>query len=339
MAAFGSYKPKFVIGRILVISVISIVLINVAGIISDDQILQTEQKGPAYLIATLAFNSVSEASFLIMLIFNNSLRLRWNIFLHTITIVSVSLLLISFWLSVIQNMFPDVDIFKSTITQITLIVGLLLLVIFILLIKVSILTKDWMENREEIENLKQAKLLGDYNLLRDRLNPHFLFNNLSVLKSLIRYNPDSAEVFTQNFTDVYRYVLNSHKEKTVSLQDELDFLNSYIALHKERIGEGLEVEINIKEGDLHNEIIPMALQLLVENAIKHNIANKHTPLLIEIFSQERAIVVKNNLNPKKTTYSTQTGLSTLKSQYKFLINKDLVVESTGSHYQVNIPLM
>lgn len=339
LAAFGSYKPGFLVGRILVISLISILLIHLAGIISGEQILETERRGLVYLIASLAFNSVSEASFLIMVIFNNYRKLRWNIFMHAIAIVSVTLLLTSFWLSLVQNMFKEVDIFNNTVTQIVIIVGLLLLVILILLVKVSNLTKDWMENREEIDRLKQARLQGDYNSLKDRLNPHFLFNNLSVLKSLIRYNPALAELFIKNFTDVYRYVLKSHEEDTVNLHDELDFLSSYIALHKERIGEGLEVDINVRDEDMDKEIVPMALQLLVENAIKHNIASKSRPLKIEVLTEGNYLVVINNLNKKETTYSTQTGISTLDSRYRLLCNKGLDISTSDTHYRAGIPLL
>ncbi len=339
LAAFGSYKPKFLVGRILVISLISILLIHLAVIISGEQILETDRKGLVYLIASLAFNSVSEASFLIMVIFNNSRKLRWNIFMHAIAIVSVTLLLTFFWLSLVQNMFQEVDLFNNTVTQIVIIVGLLLLVILILLVKVSNLTRDWMENREEIDRLRQAKLQGDYNSLKDRLNPHFLFNNLSVLKSLIRYNPALAELFIKNFTDVYRYVLKSHEEDTVNLHDELEFMRSYIALHKERIGEGLEVDISVRDKDMDKEIVPMALQLLVENAIKHNIASKSSPLKIEVFTEGDYLVVVNNLNKKETTYSTQTGISTLDSRYKLLCNKGLDIKTNNTHYRAAIPLL
>lgn len=339
LAAFGSYKPVFVVGRILAISVITILLINLAGIISGEQIPETVSRARIYLIASLAFNSVSEANFLIMVIFNNSKRLRWNIIMHAIAIITVTVLLVSFWLSLVQNMFPDVDVFTNSATQIVILAGLLLLVIIILLVKVSVLTKDWMANREEIERLKEAKLQGDYNSLKDRLNPHFLFNNLSVLKSMVRYKPESAELFIKNFTYVYRYVLKSHEEDTVSLKDELEFLRSYIALHKERIGEGLTVDIRISDEDTKKTIVPMALQLLVENAIKHNIASKETPLKVEIYTEDNFVTVRNNLNKKETTYSTQTGINTLDSRYKLLCNQGLEISTDNRFYQAGIPLL
>jgi len=202
-------------------------------------------------------------------------------------------------------------------------------------------TKVWIDSKKELGDLKQAKLLSDYNSLKDRLNPHFLFNNLSVLKSLIRYNPKDAEIFTQNFTNVYRYVLNSHEKDTVTLEDELEFLNSYIALHKERIGEGLDVSIHIKEDLLKNEIPPMTLQLLIENAIKHNIASKTQVLKIEIESdiENSILTIRNNINKKETTYSTQTGIDTLKAQYLLISNNRVNIDDDGEFFTVKIPLL
>ena len=231
------------------------------------------------------------------------------------------------------------NLLQNEVTQTVLILGLLILLIHLLVIVLSNITKDWFYSKKELSDLKEAKLLNDYNSLKDRLNPHFLFNNLSVLKSLIRYNPSDAETFTQNFTNVYRYVLNSHEEKLVTIKDELEFLNSYIALHKERIGEGLEVSIRIEEEALKKGIPPMSLQLLFENAIKHNIANKSQKLKIEIESLSEYLIVRNNINRKETTYSTQTGLTTLNAQFKLLANKEVIIKDDGEYFTVEIPLL
>jgi LytS/YehU family sensor histidine kinase len=196
-----------------------------------------------------------------------------------------------------------------------------------------------MNNKKELNELKEAKLISDYNSLKDRLNPHFLFNNLSTLKSLIRYNPKIAEEFTQNFTNVYRYVLKSHGETTVSLPREVQFLESYIALHKERIGEGLTFHIRLVPQDLKKSLPPMALQLLVENAIKHNITNKQHPLKIQITSNGSTLTVKNNLNRKASTYSTHTGLASLKSQYKLIADAPVLIEEDDKFFCVELPLI
>lgn len=335
----GTYKTKFVIGRILVVSAIAIILVNIAKVVSGATPFEDQRKIFPYLIVVAAFNSASEINLLLMRWFSRLERLRWKIYPQVLAIIFVAFLLTYFWLSIAKLIFADDEILNHAATKITIILGISFLVIHILIVIISNLTNEWMNNRRVIEELKQAKLLSDYNSLKDRLNPHFLFNNLSVLKSLIHYSPKDAEVFTQNFTDVYRYVLTSHEKPTVSLEKELTFLRSYIALHKERIGEGLEVNIDIDNELLLREIPPMALQLLVENAIKHNITSKKEPLKIEIYSKRKTITVKNSLNKKETTYSTHMGMDTLRAQYKLVSNKGITVMSDDNYYYVTVPLL
>jgi len=336
---FGTYKLKYVFIRIFIISIISIVLINVADRIADEEIISPVPKYAIYILVAIAFNSVSEVTLFVMHLLNRYERFRWSVFIRSFTLLTITLLLISIWIKISKFILGDENILQHTTTQIILVVGLLILVINLLVIIISNFTKEWLNNRKEINDLKQAKLLNDYNSLKDRLNPHFLFNNLSVLKSLIRYNPEIAEVFTQNFTNVYRYVLKSHEQKTVSLEEELKFLESYIALHKERIGEGLQVSITIQEQVMEKQLPPMCLQLLVENAIKHNIANKLRPLHIEIYSRDEYIFVKNNLHKKETSYSTKQGLKTLDKQFLLISNKRIDIAEDEEYYTVKVPLL
>ena len=335
----GSYKLKFVIGRILVISAISIVLLHIAKAISDVVPFEDYRRFYPYILVVTAFNSATELNLLMLKWFSKIESLRWKIYPQVLAIFIVSFLLIYIWLNVAEILFVEDEILSNAVTQIILLLGISFLVIHILIVIISKLTKEWMNNRREIEELKQAKLLSDYNSLKDRLNPHFLFNNLSVLKSLIHYNPQIAETFTQNFTDVYRYVLTSHEKPTVTLEKELTFLRSYTALHKERIGEGLDVDINVDTELLQREIPPMTLQLLVENAIKHNITSKKVPLKLEIYSDNETITVKNNLNKKDTTYSTHMGMNTLRAQYKLVSNKEVTVLNEDGYYYVTVPLL
>ncbi len=335
----GAYKPKFVIGRVLVISVIAILLVFIAHIVTDVTPFNDYRKFFSYLIVIVAFNSASEINLLVMRWFTKVEMIRCKLYPQVLIIIALTIILTYFWLSVSKIVFLDEKILNHSVTQIIIILSISTFVIHILMIVISNLTKEWLNNRKEIDELKQAKLLSDYNSLKDRLNPHFLFNNLSVLKSLIHYSPSDAEVFTQNFTDVYRYVLTSHEKPTVSLEKELVFLKSYIALHKERLGEGLHVSIEIEDEQLRREIPPMGLQLLVENAIKHNITSKKEPLNVEIYSKGKSITVKNNLNKKDTTYSTHMGLNSLNAQYLLISNKEILIEEDTQNYYVTLPLL
>ncbi|HZK07296.1 MAG TPA: histidine kinase [Bacteroidales bacterium] len=335
----SSYKPRYVFIRLLIITVVSIILIHVSQLLADEPPIHDKLQTLAYFIAAIAFNSIMELNLLLMRILNRIERYKWNIYLQAISVIGLSMLLIFVWFQIARKVFGDENILDHGITQIVLITGLLILIIHLLIIIITHLGKEWINNRKEIDELKQAKLISDYNSLKDRLNPHFMFNNLSVLKSMIRFNPHEAETFTQNFTNVYRYVLKSHEEKTVSLQEELRFIESYIALHKERIGEGLQVVIDVDEALLQRAILPMSLQLLVENAIKHNIANKQNPLKIEIVAGQQSLFVKNNRNHKASTYSTNTGLQTLQSQYKLIADEQIKIEAPPEYYKVTLPLL
>ena len=192
----------------------------------------------------------------------------------------------------------------------------------------------------ENERLKRETLEMDYFALQDQLNPHFLFNNLSTLMALIRQDPEKAEKFTADFTDVYRYVLMSSRFKLIALEQELQFIKSYVNIHRSRLGEGLIVEIDVPSEFLPQQVPPLSLQYLVENAIKHNIATSQKPLEIRIGIEGDKLFVKNNLQPKTSTYSTNTGLGNLARRYQYLSRKDEVEVEVGEQYfLVKIPLL
>ncbi len=245
------------------------------------------------------------------------------------------------WVAVVyfESLMDSGNLLKEPVVKLMLVLGGIF--IFILLV-VSVglrITEKWIKSVNELEELKRVKLMGDYNVLQDQLNPHFLFNNLSILKSMIIYDQKAAVDFTQNFTDFYRYVLQSNGKTTVRLKDEIELLRSFIAIHKERLGENLQVKINIGNAITEKNIPPLSLQLLVENAIKHNIAGKENPLKIEIFSDENSVTVRNNLQPKETSYSTRNGLKNLVQRYKILSEKEIVITQSDVIFTVQLPLL
>ncbi len=338
LSKLSSHKPKNFLIRVAIISLVAFVLVFITKFISTVPDIDENRIDRAYVLVILAFNSITELNLFIIKLFGRS---KWskNIYIQLLTILAITIFCNYFWVMIAEKTLGDDNILKYKATQIVLIIGWLVLIIHLLLTAISNITNEWMKNRKELEELKQAKLISDYNSLKDRLNPHFLFNNLSVLKSLIKYNPDAAEGFTQNFTNVYRYLLDSHNDKTVTLQKELKFLESYIALHQERIGEGLKISIQIDEALVQKKIPPMTLQLLVENAIKHNICNTLHPLKIQIFSKENILNVRNNLNLKESTYSTHTGLQSLIQQYQLLADIKVAVIKSDNYFTVRIPLL
>lgn len=336
---FGSYKPRFVLKRLLGVSLSSIVLLQVAKLIIGTPFLETSHRCLGYIIVIIAFNSVSELNILLVRLLRKVESLRNRIVPQALIIFIITIFIVYLWTLVLGQVYEASEIITHRVTQFAILLGFFLLVVMHVLIITSNITGEWMESRREVEELKSAKLQSDYNSLQDRLNPHFLFNNLSVLKSLIRYSPDDAEKFTQNFTDVYRYLLKSHENRTVSVAHELKFLEAYIALHKERLGEGLIVSFDTMESSLEKTLPPMSIQLLVENAIKHNVVSRSKPLHIYISSDDDVLTVKNKIRKKETTYSTHTGLKTLQAQYELISNRHLEIKEEGGDYIVSVPLL
>ncbi|TCO07911.1 sensor histidine kinase [Natronoflexus pectinivorans] len=222
-------------------------------------------------------------------------------------------------------------------------VAVTILILFTIIYVISLIGYNYHETLKrfivENERLQREKLELDYFALQDQLNPHFLFNNMSTLMAMIPENSEKALSFAGNFTDVYRYVLMSSRHKLVSLQDELMFIKSYVAIHQERLVNGLMVAYDVPESETKRKVPALSLQFLVENAIKHNVATKENPLQIRISIEENMLKVTNNLQPKLSTYSTNTGLRNLKRRIQFLAeDKDLVVESDDKHFTVKVPV-
>jgi len=200
-------------------------------------------------------------------------------------------------------------------------------------------TQRLLNSQRQLAKVQKEKHELSYNSLQDQLNPHFLFNNLSVLKSLIMFDKDAALAFTDNFTDVYRYVLKNKENKLISLHEEFNFIQSYYGLHKERVGQGIEVSLDIDDTLKDLLIAPMALQLLLENALKHNVANKKQPLSLHLCVKDGALSLSNNIQPRDSSYSTHTGLKNLIQRYELLTDEEVKVENDGRIFKVTIPLL
>ena len=184
--------------------------------------------------------------------------------------------------------------------------------------------------------LKEQEL----NYLKMQIHPHFLFNSLNVLISEIKHNPTNAEDFTRKLSKVYRYVLQSKNHDLTSLQKELDFIDSFIYLHKVRIGDALNFSCNIPEASMVKQIPPLTLQILIENAIKHNIANSEHILYISIETKgDDKLVVRNSLQLIENTESTNTGLSNLSKRFELLNKGGIIIQQTETEFIVTVPLI
>lgn len=328
-----TYKPWSCLFRVLFISLIGFLCLYMTATITESY----EFKMP-YVSYSIAFVVITEINVLFSYLVSKygSQRMKeyqvlQHIFLNIVlTIVSVFLLL---------PLVEGEEIARNPIVELSAIFTFIFIIFIILAITLLRILQTYIQSQKEIETLRQAQSASEYQALVEQVNPHFLFNNLSVLKSLILYDKDKAYDFTQNFTDIYRYVLQSKDKKLVLLSEELQFVESFIALHKERIGEGLRVFVNIPDSALDKSLVPLGLQILVENALKHNVASKSEPLEISIYTENDMLVVKNTLNKRETAYSTKKGLGNLTKRYKMLTDKKVVVTQDSEHFSVSIPLI
>ncbi|MDR0295405.1 MAG: histidine kinase [Prevotellaceae bacterium] len=191
-----------------------------------------------------------------------------------------------------------------------------------------------------VEIVKKQKARFQYNQLKQQLNPHFLFNSLNVLDYLVHIDANRASDFIKKMADVYRYMLDKESDMLVSLKDELDFALAYVDLLKERFDTGLEVEVNIPNKYVNQRIIPCGLQLLIENAIKHNVVSPETPLSIKIYVEDENVVVYNNLQLRQRIYgSSGVGLANIEGQYASAFNKKIEICKTNDFFMVKIPLI
>ena len=197
--------------------------------------------------------------------------------------------------------------------------------------------KNWKESAVQQEILKREQLALQYETLKSQVNPHFLFNNLNSLTSLINSNPAKAIDFVKKLSEVYRYVLDQKNQELVPLETELRFVESYIYLHKIRFGENLQVQIEINPQ--HYKVIPLSVQLLVENAIKHNEISDQKPLAIRIFSRDEYLIVENKLQKKSGSEGTGTGLQNISARYGFFSDRKVIIAFNNEIYRVSIPLL
>ncbi|ULQ53166.1 sensor histidine kinase [Flavihumibacter fluvii] len=201
--------------------------------------------------------------------------------------------------------------------------------------------QNWQANLRETEELQKAYQQGQLQGLKSQVNPHFLFNSLNSLSSLIQDDEEEAELFLDEMTKVYRYMLRNSEDQLVPVQTEIKFLESYIYLLTKRYGEGLLVTIEIDPDDLEKMLPPLALQVLIESAFTQNMTSKASPLRIDIYSENQQLLVRNIIQPKvvKDTFDDELGLDNLVKKYMLLNRSAVVIDCCSTHRVVRLPLI
>lgn len=191
------------------------------------------------------------------------------------------------------------------------------------------------------EKLEKENMRARFLALKNQVSPHFLFNNLSVLSSLVESRPEQSAQFIQELSAAYRYILEQSELDKISLKAEMKFLDTYMYLLWTRFKDKVVLEAKLSPDDLERySVIPLTLQLLVENAVKHNTMSVSSPLIISIEIADQMLVVRNALQLRLLGEpTTQLGLKNIINRYKLLQDKDVIVEKTESHFTVKIPLL
>jgi PAS domain S-box-containing protein len=202
-------------------------------------------------------------------------------------------------------------------------------------------TKELTEANTQLLQAQKENLQSQFEVLKQQVNPHFLFNSLNVLTSLIKIDPDLAESFTERLSKVYRYVLENKEKDLVSLSTELEFLNAYLFLLEIRFMKKLFIDIKIDKAFHDYQILPIAIQLIIENAIKHNTFSKAQPLKIEIFVDDMdCLNIINNLNMRETKFiSTGVGLENINRRYALVSDQKPEFIKTKEHFVAKLPLL
>jgi LytS/YehU family sensor histidine kinase len=204
----------------------------------------------------------------------------------------------------------------------------------------TLISNNWIKAVEKNEELKRENLLAKYEALKNQVNPHFLFNSLNTLSGLVEQKPELATEFIRKLSDIYRYVLEQNDKELVPISEELKFVKDYMFLATMRHGEGLKFQSRIP-GNQNFQVAPLAIQMLVENAIKHNIVADEMPLAIEIKLEDGFVTVTNNHQRKRTTHPGKKplGLENLRNRYTYLSDTPVEIIESAETFVVKLPVI
>jgi sensor histidine kinase YesM len=211
------------------------------------------------------------------------------------------------------------------------------LVIYLIILS-SKFVNDLNQYYKRIAEMEMQLSTYRYDTLKNQLNPHFLFNALNTLSGLIYIDADKADEFTHRLSKLYRYVLDVQKEEVVLLERELNLANDFLYLNNIRFNNQINTTFSIQDKEVY--VVPMALQLLLENVIKHNSVNEKHPIHIDISTDDNFLIVKNSVRLKtEKEPSHELGLNNLRELYALLSNQSISIENSDTHFTVKLPLL
>jgi len=275
----------------------------------------------------------------------NFLVSKYSIFKEPVKLVSlqVSFLIVFVLLVELGEIWATENFLGVPLTydeKVTIVVQSLLITFLISAIYASVsFFIQWKADMQRAQALEKANLEARYETLRNQVNPHFLFNSLNTLLMMVSDNA-AASRYVESLSEFMRFMLNTRDKEVVLLRDELKIARQYVFIQESRFGGKLSVDFVVPESSFHYAIPPLSLQMLLENAIKHNVISKDSPLVVKIFVENNSyLVVENNIQPKiEKEPSTGVGLENIRNRYLYLTDKEMFVESNRSIFKVKLPL-
>jgi len=337
------YNKNDIIVRHLIIGIISIFFGYLSYLSAPKEITHTFLR--SYISNFIYIALIWNGNMLLMAIVDNHYDINTEVTKKLIISAFVALFLpilmhytYSFWF------FPLVNGFSCKLNSRENYTYLIVSVVTTLLVNSMYMSieffNNWRKTLTEKEEFKRTSLSAEFEALKNQVNPHFLFNSLNTLSSLIDENPKQANEFVQKLSSVYRYVLTHRDKETVMLHEEIDFIKSYIFLNQIRFGANLNSIIDVNANCLNKQIPTLTVQMLIENAIKHNVISAQKPLNISITCNQEYLNVENNLQPKLTSSeSNGIGLNNIIERYKYLTKKEVIISKTDNKFEVSVPLI
>lgn len=273
--------------------------------------------------------------------FSGGSRFISNVVMATIAIAGVSC--IAFLLDAVFSLASDHAILLPEIADnkrpyLLLLRSLVISSLFYFIAYYLQMLSEKQRNMMEIATLRQAQLAARLSSLKEQLSPHFLFNTLNTLSTLTK--KQTVKEYVSELANVYRYVLQYKDSDTATLRQELQFIDSYLYILKTRLEDAIQIAINVDQRLLHTNMPPLTLQLLIENAVKHNIASTARQLRITIRNTDNILEVINNLQPKASVqHNTGIGLANVAQRYRLLFDKEISIEKTETAFTVKLPLV
>lgn len=332
--------------NVLIILVVSIIITFIFSVIyggNNSSFLNIAQN---ILYGVFIGGSISISGYLTRLIIRNS-----DIQKHPLRTYVILLVLIFLFISIdvtVLNLLWYRYVHGLQFVQIIYSPGIILLTVITVFIGLTIffiiLSKSYMvrlvDAEKEIQKTRQEADIAKFETLKSQINPHFLFNSLNTLSTLILIDTKKADQFTSQLSNIYRYVLDNQDEDLVPVQKELDFAKDYIELQSIRFSNNFTISFQEFKGDSNSMIIPMSLQLLLENVFKHNIISQKNKVAISISFEDNYIVVRNNKTTgKEIRVSHSVGLSNIFNRYEAVCDEQCIIEDTANSFTVKLPLV